>query len=181
MMVNIALVLLCVLVFCATLFGSWLAGLLFVFSCVLANFTAFGYLYLSRISLTIDSVPVISLAIGLGMDYGISTVSCIRAEVIAGHRVDDAIRLALKSAGSTLLSTSCVMVGGIVPWVFSPSQFHHHMAVLLTILLLTNVLAGVWIMPALVSWSGPGFITRHEWSRDEAIERRLAAEGLAVS
>ena len=181
MMVNIALVLLCVLVFCATLFGSWLAGFLLVFSCVLANFTAFSYLYLSGINLTIDSVPVISLAIGLGIDYGISTVSCMRAEVIAGHRLDDAIRLALKSAGNTLLSTSCVMVGGILPWVFSPAQFHHHMAVLLIVLLLTNLLAGVWIMPAFVSWSGPGFLTRHEWSCDEVIERRLAAEGLAAS
>src|SRR5215469_5415626 len=181
MMVNIALVLLCVLVFCATLFGSWLAGFLLVFSCVLANFTAFSYLYLSGINLTIDSVPVISLAIGLGIDYGISTVSCMRAEVIAGHRLDDAVRLALKTAGESVLSTCCVMIGGILPWVFSPAQFHHHMAVLLIVLLLTNLLAGVWIMPAFVSWSGPGFLTRHEWSCDEVIERRLAAEGLAVS
>ena len=96
-MVNIGLVLLCVFVFCSALFGSWLAGCLFVFSCVLANFTVFIYMYLFGIQLTIDTVPVISLAIGLGIDYGISTVSNIRAEVIAGHQLDDAVRLALKA------------------------------------------------------------------------------------
>jgi predicted RND superfamily exporter protein len=181
-MVNIGLVLLCVFIFCTALFGSWLAGFVFVFSCVLANFTAFIYMYLCGIQLTIDSVPVISLAIGLGIDYGISTVSCIRAEVMAGHQVDDAVRLALKSAGESVLSTFCVMIGGILPWVFSPAQFHHHMGVLLTILLATNVLAGIWIIPAFISWSGPGFITRHELAREEVIERRIAAaEGLAVS
>jgi uncharacterized protein len=180
-MVNIGLVLLCVFVFCTALFGSWLAGFLFVFACVLANFTAFIYMYLSGIQLTIDSVPVISLAIGLGIDYGISTVSCIRAEVMAGHQVADAVRLALKSAGESVLSTFCVMIGGIIPWVFSPAHFHHHMGVLLTILLATNVLAGVWIVPAFISWSGPGFITRHEWAREDGVERRIAAAGgLAV-
>ena len=181
-MVNIALVLVCVFIFCTARFGSWLAGFLFVFSCVLANFTAFIYMYLCGIQLTIDSVPVISLAIGLGIDYGISTVSCMRAEVMAGHRLDDAIRLALKSAGESVLSTFCVMIGGIVPWVFSPAQFHHHMGMLLTILLATNVLAGVWIIPAFISWSGPGFITRHEWGREEKLERRIAAaSSLAAS
>ena len=181
-MVNIALVLACVFIFCTALFGSWLAGFLFVFSCVLANFTAFIYMYLCGIQLTIDSVPVISLAIGLGIDYGISTVSCMRAEVMAGHQLDDAIRLALKSAGESVLSTFCVMIGGILPWVFSPAQFHHHMGMLLSILLATNVLAGVWIIPAFISWTGPGFITRHEWGREEELERRIAAAGsLAVS
>ncbi len=48
---------------------------MFVFACVLANFTAFIYMYLFGIQLTIDTLPVISLAIGLGIDYGISTVS----------------------------------------------------------------------------------------------------------
>jgi len=176
-MINIGLVLLSVFVFCTALFGSWLAGCLFICSCVLANFTAFIYMYLCGINLTIDSVPVISLAIGLSIDYNILTVSCVRAEVMAGHRLDDAVRLALKTAGKSVLSTFCVMVGGILPWVFSPAQFHHQMAVLLTILLVTNVLAGLWIVPAFISWSSPGFITRHEWIGEEAIEPRLAAAG----
>ena len=177
-LVNIGLVLLCVFVLCTALFGSWLAGFLFVFACVLANFTAFIYMYLCGIQLSIDAVPVISLAIGLGIDYGISTVSCMRAELMAGHRLDDAIRLALKTAGKSVLSTFCVMIGGILPWAFSPAEFHHHMGALLTILLVTNVLAGFWIVPAFIYWLGPGFITRYEWTRDEAIDsslERLAA------
>jgi len=179
-LINIGLVLACVFIFCTALFGSFLAGLMFVFACVLANFTAFIYMYLLGIQLTIDTLPVISLAIGLGIDYGISTVSRIRAEVIAGHQLDDAIRVALKNAGESVLSTFCVMIGGILPWAFSPALFHHHMGVLLTVLLATNVLAGVWILPAFISWSGPGFITRHEWGQEEEVERRIAAASLAV-
>ena len=180
-LVNIGLVLACVFLFCTALFSSFLAGLLFVFAGALANFTALIYMYLFGIQLTIDTLPVISLAIGLGIDYGISTVSRIRAEVIAGHQLDDAIRVAFKTAGASVLSTSCVMIGGTLPWTFSPALFHHHMGVLLTVLLATNVLAGVWILPAFISWSGPGFITRHEWGPEEEGERRIAAAGrLAV-
>lgn len=174
-LINIGLVLACVFIFCTGLFGSFLAGLMFVFACVLANFTAFTYMYLFGIQLTIDTLPVISLAIGLGIDYGISTVSRIRTEVIAGHPLDDAIRVALKGAGESVLSTFCVMIGGILPWAFSPALFHHHMGELLTVLLVTNVLAGVWILPAFISWSGPGSITRHEWGPEEEVERRIAA------
>jgi uncharacterized protein len=181
-MVNLGLVLLCLFIFCTALFGSWLAGFLFVFSCVLANFTAFTYMYFRGISLTIDSVPVISIAIGLGVDYGISTVSCMRAEVMKGHRLDDAVRLALQSAGYNVLRTSSVMIAGILPWAFSPAQFHHQMAVLLIMLLATNVLAWVWIVPAFISWWSPGFITRHEWTRDAKMEPSAvpAGEGLPI-
>jgi hypothetical protein len=49
------------------------------------------------------------------------------------------------------------------------------MGVPLTVLLATNVVAGVWILPALISWSGPGFIIRHEWGPEEEVERRIAA------
>src|SRR5262249_22534039 len=59
---NVGLVLACVFIFCTALFGSFLAGLMFVFACVLANFTAFTYMYLFGIQLTIDTLPVISLA-----------------------------------------------------------------------------------------------------------------------
>jgi uncharacterized protein len=179
-LINIGLVLTCVFIFCSTLFGSLLAALMFLFASVLANFTCFIYMYLFGVDLTIDTLPVISLAIGLGIDYGVSTVSRIRAEVIGGYELDDAIRLAVKSAGDNVLTTFCVMIAGILPWAFSPALFHQHMSVLLTILLATNVLAAVWILPAFVSWSRPGFITHYGWNTDTTVERPIEAGGNLV-
>ncbi|MGA2410273.1 MAG: MMPL family transporter, partial [Candidatus Binataceae bacterium] len=96
---NITFVLAVVWFFCLVSFRSFVAAFMFLFACVLANFGAFIYMNLRNIGLTIDTIPVISLGIGLGVDYGIYTVSRIRDEVMGGMEVDDAIVLALKTTG----------------------------------------------------------------------------------
>ena len=44
------------------------------------------------------------------------------------------------------------------PWVFSPVLFHNEMSVLLIILMLTNVIVGLLILPAYIAWARPRFI-----------------------
>src|SRR6202011_2749490 len=128
-------VLLVIYVCCAFTFRSPVAGALFIVSCVMANFGAFIYMNARNIGLTIDTIPVISLGIGLGVDYGIYTVSRIRDEVIGGMEVDDAIVLALKTTGVAVFNTFLVMIGGIFPWIFSPLLFHNEMSTLLIFLM----------------------------------------------
>jgi predicted RND superfamily exporter protein len=55
-----------------------------------------------------------------------------------------------------------VMVGGIFAWVFSPLLFHSEMSVLLILLMSTNLIAGLLLIPALIAWIRPRFITRYE-------------------
>jgi predicted RND superfamily exporter protein len=160
--INITFVLTVVLVFSALSFRSVIAGLLFVLSCVLANFAAFIYMGLRGIGLTIDTVPVISLGIGLGVDYGIYIVARIRDEVARGRPLEEAITIAITATGAAVFSTFSVMVGGILPWVFSPLLFHNQMAVLLTFLMATNMIAGILILPAYIARFRPKFISRLE-------------------
>jgi predicted RND superfamily exporter protein len=155
---NISFVLAVVWLFCVISFRSFVAGFMFLFACVLANFGAFIYMNARGIGLTIDTIPVISLGIGLGVDYGIYMVSRIRDEVIGGMDVDDAIVLALKSTGVAVFNTFLVMIGGIIPWVFSPLLFHSEMSTLLIFLMATNMIAGVIVLPCYLSWARPKFV-----------------------
>ncbi|HJU11156.1 MAG TPA: MMPL family transporter, partial [Candidatus Binataceae bacterium] len=155
---NISFVLAVVWLFCVISFRSFVAGFMFLFSCVLANFGAFIYMNARDVGLTIDTIPVISLGIGLGVDYGIYMVSRIRDEVMGGMEVDDAIVLAFKSTGVAVFNTFLVMIGGIVPWVFSPLLFHTEMSTLLIFLMATNMIAGVFILPCYLSWARPKFV-----------------------
>jgi predicted RND superfamily exporter protein len=159
--INITFVLLVIYLCCALTFRSPLAGLLFIVSCVMANFGAFVYMNARDIGLTIDTIPVISLGIGLGVDYGIYTVARIRDEVRRGAVVEDAVTTALKTTGAAVFSTFAVMVGGILPWAFSPLLFHNEMSLLLIFLMGTNMIAGVLILPAYIAWRRPNFITRY--------------------
>jgi predicted RND superfamily exporter protein len=155
---NITFVLAVVWLFCVVSFRSFVAGFMFLFACVLANFGAFIYMNIRDIGLTIDTIPVISLGIGLGVDYGIYTVSRIRDEVMAGMEVDDAIVLALKTTGVAVFNTFLVMIGGIFPWIFSPLLFHSQMSTLLIFLMGTNMIAGCIILPCYLSWARPKFV-----------------------
>jgi predicted RND superfamily exporter protein len=171
---NITFVLAVVWLFCVISFRSFVAGLMFLFACVLANFGAFIYMNIRDIGLTIDTIPVISLGIGLGVDYGIYTVSRIRDEVMGGMDMDDAIVLALKTTGVAVFNTFLVMIGGIFPWIFSPLLFHNAMSTLLIFLMGTNMIAGCIILPCYLSWARPKFTFGGKSMIREREERKAA-------
>ncbi|HEY1852500.1 MAG TPA: MMPL family transporter [Candidatus Binataceae bacterium] len=155
---NITFVLAVVWMFCLFSFRSFVAAFMFLFACVLANFGAFIYMNARGIGLTIDTIPVISLGIGLGVDYGIYMIARIRDEVMGGMEVDEAIVLALKTTGVAVFNTFLVMIGGIFPWIFSPLLFHSQMSTLLIFLMGTNMIAGCIILPCYISWWRPKFV-----------------------
>jgi len=165
---NITFVLSAVCLFSIISFRSFTAGMLFLLACVLANFGAFIYLRLRDIGLTIDTIPVISLGIGLGIDYGIYTVARIRDEVMGGMSINDAIQIAITKTGTSVFSTFAVMVGGIALWAFSPLLFHSEMSILLMFLMGTNMIAGVLVLPCYIAWARPKFVSRYEQTSQSA-------------
>jgi predicted RND superfamily exporter protein len=159
--VNLALSLGVIFLASARIFASPMAGLLFVIAAVMANFVAFAYMNSRVIGLTIDTIPVITLGIGLGINYAIYTVGRIRDEITAGAQLDAATITALHTTGRWVFATFAVMVGGMLPWVFSPLLFHNEMSVLLILLMVANLLVGLWILPGYIAWRRPRFITRY--------------------
>ena len=98
---------------------------------------ASAYTYMNRevIGLTVDTISVISLGIGLGISYAIYLLVAVRDEIISGLLLNEAIRAALHGAGATILSTYVVMIAGLAPWVFSPVLFQNEMSALLILLI----------------------------------------------
>ncbi|HTW88867.1 MAG TPA: MMPL family transporter [Candidatus Binataceae bacterium] len=165
---NLVLTLAVILVCCAIMFRSLMAGLLFVITCVAANIVAFIYMQYRGIGLTIDIIPILSLGIGLGINFGIYTVYRIRDEVRNGAALDQAIALGISTTGIWVLASYVVMVGGILPWAFSPLLFHNQMSILLILLMSANLIAGVLLLPALIAWIQPRFLLRDERRNSEA-------------
>ena len=93
-----------------------------------------------------------------------------------GARIEDSITIALRTTGAAVLSTFAVMVGGILPWTFSPLLFHNEMSVLLIFLMGANMIAGVLILPAYIAWRQPAFIARYLSARPRATGAANAAD-----
>jgi predicted RND superfamily exporter protein len=160
--INLTLVIAAILVCCAAVFRSLTAGLIFALAGLTANLTAFIYMDARNIGLTSDTLPLVSLGIGLGIDYAIYTVARIRDETALGLPLEDAISAALRTTGASVFATFAVMAAGIVPWIFSPVLFHTEMSVMLVLLMAANLVVGLFILPAFLARIRPRFLTRFE-------------------
>jgi uncharacterized protein len=175
---NLTLTLLAVGTCCAFEFQSVPAGILFILASVLANFGAFIYMNLRDLTLTIDTIPVVSLGIGLGIDYGIYTMSAIRDEVrFQQTDLSEAIPTAMRTTGAAVLNTLFVMAGGLVVWVFSPVDFHTRMAELLIFLMITNAITGLLVLPSFVAAFKPRFIRKYVEAAQQQKFARAASGG----
>jgi uncharacterized protein len=154
------IVLAIIFVLCAVTYRSFLAGFIFVMSLILANFLAFTYMVFKGIGLNINTFPVVSLGIGLGVDYGLYIVS----RIIEVHRevkdLQKAVRSGIITAGRAVFFTATMMSAGVIFWYFSPLRFQAEMGILLGILMMVNMIVGVLVLPAVINIVKPKFITR---------------------
>ena len=101
---------------------SFLAGVLFTISLVLANFLAFTYMAFKDIGLNINTFPVVSLGIGMGVDYGLYIVSRI-IEVYRDQEVKnlaEAVKGGMVTAGRAVFFTATMMTAGVSSGVSPP-------------------------------------------------------------
>ena len=107
------------------------------------------------IGLTVSTLPVIALGVGIGVDYGIYILSTMSIELRKGFSVEQAYLSALKERGSAVLITGITLAIGVSTWFLSDLKFQVDMGILLTFMFLVNMLAAVIVLPALAAflWS----------------------------
>ena len=151
-----------IFVHCSVTYWSILAGVIFTISLILANFLAFTYMVFKGIGLNINTFPVVSLGIGMGVDYGLYIVSRI-IEVYREQKVKDlgeAVKGGMITAGRAVFFTATMMSAGVLCWWFSPLRFQAEMGLLLGILMMVNMVVGVLVLPAVINIIKPKFITK---------------------
>ena len=148
---------------CSLTYWSVLAGVLFTISLVLANFLAFTYMSFKGIGLNINTFPVVSLGIGMGVDYGLYIVSRVIEVYREEKDLAKAVRRGITTAGRAVFFTATMMTAGVIFWWFSPLRFQAEMGLLLGILMMVNMVVGVLVLPAVINIIRPKFITHPKW------------------
>ncbi|MBI5605804.1 MAG: MMPL family transporter, partial [Deltaproteobacteria bacterium] len=149
-----------IFILCAVTYRSILAGVIFVMSLILANFLAFTYMVFKNIGLNINTFPVVSLGIGLGVDYGLYIVSRIIEVYKEEQDLAKAVRGGIITSGRAVFFTATMMTAGVIFWYFSPLRFQAEMGILLGILMMVNMVVGVLVLPAVINIIKPKFITK---------------------
>lgn len=171
---NISLILLVIYVLQTLTYRSLWSGTIIVIQLATATMLSLAYMALKGVGLNINTLPVQSVGVGIGVDYAIYIVDRIRQEVTETRGdIDEAVRRTVKTTGMAVTFTASTIVGGIATWMFSNLRFQAEMAQLLVILMVINMIGAITIVPAFYSIIKPKFATallEAELAREAATE-----------
>ncbi len=156
---NISLIFLVIFVLHSVTYQSIPSGFIILLQIATATMMSLAYMAIRGLGLNINTLPVQSVGVGIGVDYAIYIVDRIRQEVIDTEDIDEAIRRAIRTTGMAVTFTATTIVGGIVLWGFSSLRFQAEMAQLLAILMVINMLGAITVVPTFYSVMRPKVAT----------------------
>jgi hypothetical protein len=156
---NITLILFVIFVLHSVTYQSAASGGIILLQITTATTLSLAYMALMNIGLNINTLPVQSVGVGIGVDYAIYIVDRIRQECADTADIDEAVRRAVRTTGMAVSFTATTIVGGIVLWSFSNLRFQAEMAQLLSILMVINMLGAITVVPAFYSILRPKVAT----------------------
>ena len=144
-----------VIFLCLVSFRSIKATIAVVVPLYIVSTLAQALMTFLNIGLTVSTLPVIALGVGIGVDYGIYILSTMNAQLRKGVEVEQAYFIALTERGSAVLFTGLTLAVGVSTWVFSDLKFQVDMGILLTFMFVVNMLAALIVIPALSAFLWP--------------------------
>ena len=148
-MIVLPLVFLLIFAFVMLFYTSWHAGLMMLLAMLFATTLTYAYMGLYGLSIDINTVPVIAVGIGVGIDY---SIKC--------GELREAVRRAIATTGMAISFTALTLMAGIIMWViFSDLRFQSDAAMLLCVMIVINGIAAMLLVPSWVLVFKPRFIT----------------------
>ena len=154
---NILLIFLIVFTFVSVSYRSPVAGGVIVFSLACGTMFSLAFMAFRKNGLNVNTLPVQSVGVGIGVDYAIYVTDRIRQEYSWRKDLDEGIKAAIRTTGMAVSFTATTLVGGIVWWSLSNLRFQAEMAQLLSILMVVNMIGAIFLVPSLFSILRPKF------------------------
>jgi predicted RND superfamily exporter protein len=156
----IALAFLVVVLCCLVGYRSSVSGIFFIIPVFISNVVTFAFMAWHGIGMSISTLPVVALGIGLGVDYAFYIVDGIKEHLENNPLAtpEDAVRQSLGSAGRGVILTALVLAAGVLLWSWSSLRFQAEMGILIGIWLLTSAFTALYVMPSLALVFKPDFI-----------------------
>ncbi len=149
--VNLALFL-SVGVLCMLTFRSLRLTLCVILPLALVTVLCNGFMAMLGIGVKVNTLPVVALGVGVGVDYGIYLFERIKHMMSEGVSLKDAYVEALKQRGTASLFTAITMTISVGTWYFSALKFQGDMGILLAFMFLVNVFGAILLAPALAAY-----------------------------
>lgn len=109
------------------------------------------------IGLKVATLPVVALAVGIGVDYGIYIYSTLIDGLGKGRTLEEAFYDTLHKTGKAVIFTGIALGGSVSTWLMSDLQFQADMGILLVFMFTANMFGAILVMPALAR-----FLVKHK-------------------
>jgi len=162
-----AIAFLIVMAYYSSLHAGWLMVLPMLFSTLLT----YAYMGAMNIGISVNTVPVIAVGVGVGIDYAVYFMDRIREEYAHLRDIRRAVVNAVATTGYAVSFTAATLIAGVVMWIFmSDLRFQSDAAVLLSFMLVVNAVAAMLIVPAWCVVFKPKFVTATHYDEDGVLE-----------
>lgn len=158
---NILLISILVLFRISLALRSVIGGLFLFLPLAFSIIVTFGIFGLFGVTLTVETLPVAAMGIGLGIDYSIYIAARIHEEVLRGSGnpdVFEAIQRALATSGKAVFFTGIIIGAGVFSWLFSSIKLQAKLGAALGSLFVINMLAALILLPIVIGLIKPHFI-----------------------
>jgi predicted RND superfamily exporter protein len=110
------------------------------------------------ISLDVNTLPVMAIGIGIGIDYGIYLLSRLREEARGRPDIGVVIQNSVTTTGKAVFFTATIVLIGLLPWyALSNLKFQADMGLLLAVVMIINMASALVVVPFLVSFTSRRF------------------------
>jgi len=114
-----------------------------------ATFIGYWFMKALGIGLTVATLPVMVLAVGVGVDYAFYIYNRLQAHLAEGLAIEKAVENAMLEVGMATIFTAITLAIGVSTWAFSALKFQADMGKLLAFMFLVNLVMAMTALPAL--------------------------------
>lgn len=130
-------------------YRDWRAMVACCLPLTLATFLGYCFMKALDIGLTVATLPVMVLAVGIGVDYAFYIYNRLQLHLAEGLDIANAFKLALREVGVATIFTAITLSIGVATWSFSALKFQADMGLLLTFMFMVNMLMAITLLPAI--------------------------------
>lgn len=113
-----------------------------------ATFIGYAFMKQLQIGLTVATLPVMVLAVGIGVDYAFYIYSRLQMHLAAGEQIEIALEKSIQEIGIATIFTAITLSIGVATWSFSALKFQADMGKLLAFMFLVNLVMAMTALPA---------------------------------
>lgn len=133
-------------------YRDWRAVLACCLPLTVGTFVGYAFMKALDIGLTVATLPVMVLAVGIGVDYAFYIYNRLQRHLAAGEAIGQALEQSILEVGTATIFTAITLAIGVATWSFSALKFQADMGKLLAFMFMTNMVMAMTVLPAFAVW-----------------------------